>query len=101
MVLLSTANLSSNAIPIIPTAPVTDGDFEGQTKLLVLSDRHILYIWSNDDNQWFTIPSAITGNVIPIGVITPNEIGQIYIKLDSGNVYISNGLTSSNWRLVA
>jgi hypothetical protein len=33
----------------------------------------------------------------PIGVKTPEYIGQVYIDTSTDNVWFSNGLGSSNW----
>jgi hypothetical protein len=101
MTLLSTANLTNLAIPIITTTPTTNGDFAGETKLLVLPDRTILYIWDESVTEWQLIATSITGTVIPSGTVTPDVIGQIYVNTTAQNIYVAIGLTNTSWKLIA
>lgn len=39
------------------------------------------------------------GNGSPIGVITPSQAGAQYTDLQSGHIWIANGLTNSSWTL--
>jgi hypothetical protein len=98
MVSLSTANLTDLAIPIIPTAPTDDGDFQGQILLQITGDRSLLWIWN--DNAWgkYSV-SPIIGTVVPIGVIMPDVIGQKYVNTTAQTVYIAVGLNSSDWKI--
>ena len=100
MVSLSTANLTDNAIPIIPTSPNDNGDFQGQVKLQVSADRSNLWIWDNNALLWRVIAGAITGTIIPTASVTPNAIGQIYINTTAQTVYVAIGLNNTDWKLI-
>lgn len=43
---------------------------------------------------------SINGVVAPSGAVTPTFIGQTYIDTNTGNIYISYGLTNSDWTQV-
>jgi hypothetical protein len=97
--LLTTANLTDNAIPIIAESPVDNGDFAGQVKLEI-SDRSNLWIWNDDTNTWVGIFGTITTNANPNGVITPSGIGQICVNTNGQTAYCAVGLNNNNWALI-
>jgi hypothetical protein len=99
MVSLNIANLTDLAIPIIPTAPTDDGDFQGQILLQKTSDRSLLWVWNGSEWGKYAI-SSIVGTVVPIGAITPDVIGQRYVNTNAQTVYIAVGLNSSDWKII-
>jgi len=38
-----------------------------------------------------------TGDGSPVGVVTPHYIGDFYIDLLTGTLYVADGLTSADW----
>ena len=98
MTLLSTANLTNLAIAVISSSPVGNGDFEGEMRLEI-SDRRILWIWNSTTVSWDVfLGGAITGTGSPQGSVAPNAIGQIFVDTTGNNVYISTGLTNTDWK---
>ena len=45
----------------------------------------------------YGMTSPLTGTATPVGAVVPNYIGQIYVNTTAPDVYISTGLTNSDW----
>lgn len=66
--------------------------------ILSTPDRNIHQYRKNE--AWnILFGSSIVESGDPTSVTTPDFLGQIYIDSTNDNVYISNGLTNTNWYL--
>ena len=45
--------------------------------------------------------SPLTGAGSPVGVTTPDEVGQTYVDTTNGNVYVAIGTTNADWAFSA
>lgn len=63
-------------------------------------------VWYYSANGTTWVAASSSGNVTPqsghgspVGSVTPNAVGILYLDLDTNNVWVANGATVNSWTL--
>lgn len=68
-------------------------------KTVLSNPSRNIHQYKDVDSWRILFGSSFVGNADPNTVQTPDFIGQIYIDSTNSNIYISNGLTNTDWFL--
>lgn len=90
-------DLKNLVVPHETTPPSVDGLYDGQ---LHFEESKNIWLWLAATTEWICFPCAVVlGTGDPNGAVTPQALGQSFLAQDTGNLYISTGLTNNDWLL--
>jgi len=66
----------------------------------VPTDDFLSADWNNMVTDQKGRSKVYTGTATPVGAVTPEAIGDLYIKTDTSDAYVATGATSADWELI-